>query len=77
MSILGKYTENTSRKNNTKGYFKDKTEYEMPAVTRADEESISLKKRYSNILNSPSGNTIYTMANLNNISDTWNQSYYV
>lgn len=44
MSILGKYTENTSRKNNTKGYFKDKTEYEMPAVTRADEESISLKK---------------------------------
>ncbi len=44
MSILGKYTENNSRENNTRGYFKDKTEYEMPAVTRADQESISLKK---------------------------------
>lgn len=45
MSILGKYTENiNNRENNTKGYFKDKSEYEMPAVTRADEESISLKK---------------------------------
>lgn len=45
MSILGKYTENiNNRENNTKGYFKDQSEYEMPAVTRQDEESISLKK---------------------------------
>lgn len=44
MSILGKYTENINNRENTKGYFKDQSEYEMPAVTRQDEESISLKK---------------------------------
>lgn len=42
MSILGKYTEN--EKNNKELLRRNTSEYTMPAVTREDKESISLKK---------------------------------
>lgn len=41
MSILGKYTE---RRNPGNRELKNRVEYKMPAVTRADKESITLKK---------------------------------
>ncbi len=41
MSILGKYTE---KRDPRMGVLRDKTEYHIPAVTREDTESISLKK---------------------------------
>ncbi len=45
MSILGKYTENiNNRRDQNSRQLKEKNEFKMPAVTREDEESISLKK---------------------------------
>lgn len=44
MSILGKYTENTQNRNNYKRERTVGLDYKMPAVTREDKESISLKK---------------------------------
>ena len=44
MSILGKYTENiNNRRDQNSRQLKEKNEFKMPAVTREDEESISLK----------------------------------
>ncbi|MBD5402435.1 TonB family protein [bacterium] len=44
MSILGKYTENLNNRENNKRSLNNNTEFEMPAVTREDKESISLQK---------------------------------
>lgn len=44
MSILGKYTENINNKGDSRNLRASRTEYEMPAVTREDKDSISLKK---------------------------------
>lgn len=44
MSLLGKYTENTNNKTEYSRTRKLYTEYKMPAVTREDKESVSLKK---------------------------------
>lgn len=44
MSILGKFTENINRELENNSRAQLKYDYKMPAVTRADRESISLKK---------------------------------
>lgn len=45
MSILGKYTEDINNSSNSRSTaFSDKDTFKMPAVTREDTESISLKK---------------------------------
>lgn len=44
MSILGKYTENINNRRDSKSNLRNKNDFEMPAVTREDKESISLKK---------------------------------
>lgn len=45
MSILGKYTENINNRENSSTALKDNSTFEMPAVTREeDDKSISLKK---------------------------------
>ena len=44
MSILGKYTENINNRDNNRTQVAKSNDYTMPAVTREDTESISLKK---------------------------------
>ncbi len=44
MSILGKYTENINNRDNNRTQVAKSNDYVMPAVTREDTESISLKK---------------------------------
>lgn len=44
MSILGKYTENINNRRDSRSNLRNKSDFEMPAVTREDKESISLKK---------------------------------
>lgn len=44
MSILGKYTENINNRDNNRTPASKSNDYVMPAVTREDKDSISLKK---------------------------------